>query len=639
LVAVFGIIAAACGGDGDGEEPTGSGATGGTTATGGTGGTGGDIPTGGILREEVTDFGFTGAFDPTGEYLGSAWAIYGNFLMRGLVSYPWLPADQGGNEPVADLATDTGQQSADGLTWTFTLRDGVMWQPPLSRPVTSQDVAFAFQRINTESLIAQYGNYYCGTVVGMDCAGEDQNDPIEGIETPDDQTIVFHLEQPTGDFLYRLAQPAAAAMPSEVAGCFDQAGEYGRFVMSNGPYMLLGSDEMDISSCDTLEPISGYDPDVHMYIVRNPSYDQATDDNRQNFIDGFAYTVNTNIEDIYNRVLNGDIDLAHGAPPAAILQQYLTNPDLEDNLKTDPGDRTWFIYLNLIVPPFDDVHVRRAANLVMDKAALLQATGGPTTGEIATTIEPPSVLPDTGEYDPYATPEFAGDLAAAQAEMAQSRYDTDGDGSCDDPVCDDLLFINRNYEPWTLYSPIVQDSLAQIGINVRVRELDISTAYTTVQTMNNLVPIAINAGWGKDYASPYGFDFFLFNTAGLACEGLVNYPNVGLTEEIAAECGDNVVQALRAAEEANGPIPSVDEDMANCVATPPGAEYNACWAALDTRLMEEIVPYIPYRWGSQNTALADSVVHWVYDQSAAWTAYSRTAVDNGLTMDEVATGV
>jgi peptide/nickel transport system substrate-binding protein len=632
LFAVLALVGAACGGDADDGGSQTTGPDGETTATGGSG----EIVRGGVLREETTDFGFTGAFDPTGEYLGSAWAIYGNFLMRGLVSYPWLPGDQGGNEPVPDLATDTGQLSADGLTLTFTLKDGIMWQPPLSRAVTSQDVAYAFQRINTESLIAQYGNYYCGTIVGMDCAGEDQNDPVEGIETPDDSTIVFHLEQPTGDILYRLAQPAAAAVPPEVAGCFDEAGEYGRYVLSNGPYMLLGSDALDASSCDTLEPISGYDPDRFMYFVRNPSYDQATDDNRQNYIDGFSYVVNTNLDDIYNRVLNGDIDLVHGAPPAAFLQQYLTNPELEDNLKTDPGDRNWYISMNLLVPPFDDIHVRRAVNLVVDKAGLLQATGGPTSGDIATTIEPPTVLPETAEFDPYPSPDFAGDVDAAKAEMAQSRYDSDGDGICDDPVCTDVLMVNRNYDPFTQYTPIMQESLSQIGIDLKPRELDVSTAYTTIQTTNNLVPISINASWGKDYASPYGFDFFIFNTAGIACEGAVNYANVGITADLAEECGPEVLAAYNAAVDANGEIPSVDADMEACVATPPGDAYNACWAALDQKLMEEVVPWVPYRWGSQNTAIGDSVVSWTYDQSAGWTALSRVAVDNGLTMDEVA---
>jgi hypothetical protein len=52
--------------------------------------------------------------------------------------------------------------------------------------------------------------------------------------------------------------------------------------------------------------------------------------------------------------------------------------------------------------------------------------------------------------------------------------------------------------------------------------------------------------------------------------------------------------------------------------------------------MEDIVPWVPYRWGFQNVELADSVVKWNFDQSASWTAYSRIAVDNGLTMDQVA---
>ena len=52
--------------------------------------------------------------------------------------------------------------------------------------------------------------------------------------------------------------------------------------------MLMGSDQLDITSCDTMKPISGYDPEKFMYMVRNPSYDQATDDNRQNNIDGFS---------------------------------------------------------------------------------------------------------------------------------------------------------------------------------------------------------------------------------------------------------------------------------------------------------------------------------------------------------------
>lgn len=627
LLASLALVAAACGGD---DEPAETGATGATGASGATG----ELTQGGVVREELTDFGFTGGFDPTGEYLGTAWSWYQNMLLRGLVSYPFLPGQEG-NTPVPDLATDLGQVSADGLTITFTLKDGVMFGPPVNRAITSADVAYAFQRMNTESLVAQYGNYYCGTIVGMTCDAKSPDEPIEGIQTPDDKTIVFTLERPTGDLLYRLAMPAATPMPEEVAGCFTRAGDYGRYLVSSGPYMIMGSDAQDATSCDTLEPLSGYDPDAFLYLERNPSWDEATDDYRLANFDGFSLEINTNLEDSYNKLLNGDLDLIHGAPPAAILQQYLTNPDLQPLFKSEEGDRTWYITMNLLVPPFDDVNVRKAANLVVDKAALLQATGGESSGLIATTVEPPSVLPETADYDPYATPNFAGDVEAAKAAMAESKYDSDGDGVCDDPACDNVLMINRNYEPWSEYTPILQQDFAEIGINLKIRELDTSTAYTTIQTMNNLVPIAVNAGWGKDYGSPYGFNFFLFNTAGLACEGSVNYSNIGVTEDVAKDCG--VTDAYNAVTN-NGadPLPTVDADMEACVALPAGAEYQACWAALDAKLMEEIVPWVPYRWGAQNISLNPDVENYTFDQNAGLIAYAKIAVSNGLTMDDVA---
>ena len=251
-------------------------------------------------------------------------------------------------------------------------------------------------------------------------------------------------------------------------------------------------------------------------------------------------------------------------------------------------------------------------------------------------LEPPSVLAETEGFDPYPSADGAGDETAAKAEMAQSAYDTNGDGLCDADACQNVLMVNRNYDPWTLYTPILQESLAKIGITLKVRELDSGTAYTTIQTMNKLIPIAANAGWGKDYGSPFGFDYFLFNTAGLACEGSVNYSNVGLTAEKAAECGDNVLAAYNAATD-NGanPIPSVDADMDACVAIAPGAEYNACWAALDQKLMTEIVPWVPYRWASAIILLNPDVANYDFDQFSGVISYAHVSVSNGLTMDEV----
>ena len=75
--------------------------------------------------------------------------------------------------------------------------------------MTSKDVYYAFKRIGTESIVAQYGFYYT-VIEGMaefTAAGglSKKGNEISGIETPDDKTIVFHLTQPIGDFDYRAA--------------------------------------------------------------------------------------------------------------------------------------------------------------------------------------------------------------------------------------------------------------------------------------------------------------------------------------------------------------------------------------------------------------------------------------------------
>jgi peptide/nickel transport system substrate-binding protein len=620
LAAILAITAAACGGGGT-EKPS-------PTATGGTGTPTTDL-TGGTYRTAIEDFGFTSAFDPTGEYLGSAWGLYSGMLLRTLVTYRHtLGLD--GDELVPDLATDTGEVSSDGLTYTFHLKPGVQFGPPLDRDITSADVKYAFQRIMSKALVAQYGSYYYGVVEGMDAAVAKPADNIDisGITTPDDSTIVFTLTKPTGDFLYRLAMPATAPVPPEVGKCFTKAGDYGRDVISSGPYMIKGEDALDITSCDSIKPISGFDPTKRLTFVRNPDYDASTDepDIRENLVDGVDIVINTNTNDIFDRISAGEYDGSwQSTPPTEILQNYLTDPNLKELLHADPGDRTWYITMNTLVPPFDDVHVRKAVNYAIDKAAMLQAVGGPTFGQIATHIMPPTVLDFGGEtYDPYASPNEAGDINAAKQEMSQSKYDKNGDGKCDSDVCNNVLFVNRNIDPWTKYTPIIQNNLSALGITLKPRELDTGTAYTTIQTVKNLVPIAANAGWGKDYADPFTFADLLFGSGGILCTGQVNYSEAGMTAAQAKECGVE--------SEFNATHPdqwSTDKDIDNCEALA-DQERTDCWVAYDKKMMEDVVPWVPYRWATNITVLGDSVVKYEFDQFAGTISWAHIAVNNDV---------
>lgn len=455
---------------------------------------------------------------------------------------------------------------------------------------------------------------------------------ISGIETPDDKTIIFHLTQPTGDFLYRLAMPAAAAVPKEVAGCFTKAGDYGRDVIASGPYMIMGSDQLDASSCSTIQPIAGFDPTKFLKFVRNPDYDPSTDSTaaRSNYVDGVDIEIDTNTDDIFNKIQSGALDGSLAStPPAPTEQQYLTNPDLKGLLHSDPGDRTWYVFMNFLTPPFDNIHVRKAVNYIVDKAAIQKVWGGPIHGDIASHIIPPTVLPGfPPDYNPYASSGNAGDLDKAKAEMKQAtQYDTNGDGICDAAACKNVLFVNRSSPPQVDMTPILQADLAKIGITLKPRELDTGTAYTTVATVNKLIPIGANAGWGKDYADPSTFAV-LFQSSGINCSGGINYSNVGMSAAQAKECG--VTSEYNAATK-NGPLPNVDSEVDQCNKDA-GDARTQCWIKLDQDLMENVVPWVPYLFANALTVVNKDVTNYTFDQFSGIISLTHIGVNNNATM-------
>jgi peptide/nickel transport system substrate-binding protein len=604
------MIAAACGGNDE------------TTTGTGEGPSGANAEEGGVYRVLTDDFGFTDAFDPSGEYLGSAWGFYSNLLVRTLVTYKHIAGVEG-NALVPDLATEVPEVSDDGLTYTFTLKDGIKFGPPLDRDITPEDIKYAFERIGTESVAAQYAFYYT-PIEGMPEFQAGKADDISGITT-EGNTITFKLSQPTGDFLYRLAMPATGPIPKEVGDCFTKAGEYGRYVISSGPYMIEGSDDLDASSCDTLEPISGFDPNKRLSFVRNPSYDPATDDPevRENFVDGVEVSINTNVDDIFNKIQAGEAEGSINTPTPKIVKEYVTDESLKDQIVVNPGDRTWYLTMNLTQPPFDDIHLRKAVNLALDRDALLRAWGGSTAGDIATHIVPPTMTdghPTAEEYDPYGfgDTDFQGDVDAAKEEMKQSQYDSDGDGVCDAPECSGILMINRNVTPWKEMEPIVVDSLGSIGLEVEPRELESSAAYTTIQTVSKNVPLALNAGWGKDYADPSTF-MVLFDSRSVIPEGNVNYSLIGLTPEQASDKDLGITGTTTG-------IPSVDADIDQCNKLT-GDERQQCWIDLDAKLMEEVVPWAPYLWAKNIDIISPTVTKFEFDQFSGEAAYAHVAVD------------
>jgi peptide/nickel transport system substrate-binding protein len=562
-----------------------------------------------------TSFGFTDGLDPTGEYLGEAFSLFSDLLVRTLVGYNHV-AGAAGNKLVPDLAA-SWKLSNGGKTYTFKLKSGIKFAPPVSREITSKDFVTAFERLGDPKDGAQYSFYY-GVIKGFDAFGKGKASSISGIKTPNAKTIVFNLTQPTGDFLFRVGMPATGPMPREVTKCFDgQPEKYGRDLISSGPYMFEGENALDISSCDKLKPASGYDPTGSMTLVRNPSYNKSTDSPkaRQNLPDRFEFTIDSNSDDIYQKIANGDLEDENSTVPPQILQKYVTDSSLRPNLHLNSGDRIWYITMNLTQKPFDDVHVRRAMNWIIDKEALRKAWGGPTSGAVAHHIVPDTLFNNQlSRYSPYGTPGDHGSLAKARAAMKGSQYDTKHNGLCSASACKGVLLIADKRGVDDRMVPVIQADAAKIGITFTVRS--VAGAYPTIQTPAKNVPISERPGWGKDYADALTFFAPLFDGRTIIPQGNSNFALVGLTPSTAKAVGVHGTVKN---------IPSVNEDLDHC-STLIGQPRLTCYENLDKKLMTQVVPWVPYLWSFTQHVTGPKVTHWSFDQFSGSIGYAHVSV-------------
>ena len=116
--------------------------------------------------ERFIDWG--DGLDPVGEFDSMEWGIYSNLLVRTLVGYQHV-AGAGGREVVADLATTVPSPTNGGTTYTFTLKRGVRFGPPVNREITSRDIRYALERHVRGDSGPQF-RFYFDVVRGVDHA-------------------------------------------------------------------------------------------------------------------------------------------------------------------------------------------------------------------------------------------------------------------------------------------------------------------------------------------------------------------------------------------------------------------------------------------------------------------------------------
>ncbi len=161
--------------------------------------------TGGTLRYALTDE--PDSMDPGDTYYAFNWDFTRNYA-RPLVSFASKVGKEG-LKATPDLAETLGVASDGNKTWTYKLKAGLKYED--GTPITSKDVKYAVARSNYGGVLINGPKYFAQYLDAGDYAGpyKDKNlDNFKGIETPDDQTIVFKLKQPFAEFDYLADQPA-----------------------------------------------------------------------------------------------------------------------------------------------------------------------------------------------------------------------------------------------------------------------------------------------------------------------------------------------------------------------------------------------------------------------------------------------
>ncbi|MGH2806459.1 MAG: ABC transporter substrate-binding protein [Actinomycetota bacterium] len=596
------LITAACGGDG-----------GGTTDTGQEGEE--NLEQGGTLRAALLS-DVSAAFDPQKEYYSTTWMFYRCCLLRTLMSYPGLPGDEGGSEVIPDLASEEPTVSEDGLTWTFTMQEGLMYAPPFQdTEIVAGDIVRALEREADPEAAANGYSFYYSVIEGFDEFSDGKADSISGLNAPDDYTLEVTLNEPAGDLPYRMAMHATAPIPEGAAD--GHVKDYGRYLVASGPYMFEGSEDLDFSAPPgDQKPVSGYQPGKSITLVRNPSFDPGVNDFRPAYPDRMEITIGGTEEDIANKIDAGEIDInLDGVPPPQQLRDYQTDPELKDQVYAFPSDAIRYLSFNLAEPPFDDLNVRKAVSFALNKEAMRRLRGGPLFGEIAGHIILNTLEDDIlADYDPYGSEGAQGDIDAAKEAMSQSKYDTDGDGVCDDPVCEDVLSVTDEADPYPDQAALITDNLEPLGITLDVKQFERTTMYDKCLDPSAHTAFCLAPGWGKDYADATTFAEPLFGAASLGPDACCNYSLVGASPEHLKKYDYEVTE-----------VPGADEQISECEPLT-GDERLQCWADFDTYLMEEVVPWVPYLFDNNVDIVSTNVVSYSFDQFAGSVAPDRIAL-------------
>jgi peptide/nickel transport system substrate-binding protein len=509
--------------------------------------------------------------DPGKTYYSYAIGIQ-NAINRSL--YAYMPGDT--TKPIPDAAEGDPEISEDGKTVTVKIKKGIMFSKPVNREVTSKDFKYAIERAFTAAVGNGYAGIYFKDLVGAPKKPGDYKE-IPGLETPDDQTLVFKLERGTGAAVAgALVMPIAIPVPKEYAQKYDKTtpSTYGEeHAVYTGPYMVESDDQ---------GKAIGYVPGKRIHLIRNPDY-TPVDDFRPAFLDEIDIQAGNEDNAVATRrVLSGEsLALGELEPPSSQLKRLLQSNKPE--LSAVPGGGWRDISMDTSRPPFNDINVRKAVIAGFNRVAARQQRGGEALGPIAQHYIPPGMAGFeesngidgwTSEQDWMAKPEGDRTLSAEyfkKAGMASGKYEGD----------EEVLIVGDNADPDKSIAQITEQQLNEMGFKTKLRLVTRDTMFTKFCNVpKSEVNVCPSVGWLPDFIDPQTMLDPTFN-------------------------GENIIPS----QNSNWPeldVPALNKqiDEAKLVTDP--AERAKAWAAVNKAIVDQ-APAIPYMWDYQSLAISPNM--------------------------------
>ena len=372
--------------------------------------------------------------------------------------------------------------SDDGLTWTFTLRDGLKWSD--GTPLTANDFVYSWKRVTDPNVAAPYAETVLNMVKGFDEAIAGNIDAL-GVSAPDDKTFVVELATSCPYFAslaaFATLSPVQQATVEANGDAWATAAET---YISNGPFY-----------------ISEWVPGSHITMTKNPNYWNAAAIK----LDTLKFALIEDNNAAYSAYQNGEVKFIKSVPTEEI-PSLTGNPEFH----VEPIIGTYYISLNDEKEPFTNPLVRKALSLAIDReyvaGTLMQGTYSPATNFVG-----PGWIDTDGSYfmdnanggKTYIdSTNFEASLAEAKQLLADAGY-PNGEGL---PT---ITYSTNETGYHKVVAEYVQQAWAEIGVNLNVEIVEWAS-FTPLRRAGDY-EISRN-GWVGDYSDPSNIlDLFMTN--------------------------------------------------------------------------------------------------------------------------------